>query len=135
MSSLRLIPELYCEDLEITKKFYTEIFGFVIKYERPDEQFVYFSLDDVDIMVECISGSGRRWLSGKLEKPFGRGVNFQWDVTEIDLLYAKVTSLAPHSIVLELETVRYSCNNNVIVQQQFIAQDPDGYLFRFCHEK
>jgi catechol 2,3-dioxygenase-like lactoylglutathione lyase family enzyme len=135
LSLLKITPELYCEDLDITKKFYTEVFGFTIKYERPKEQFIYFSLDGVDIMVECVYGTGRRWLSGKLERPFGRGINFQWDVAEIDKMYARVESLASQLIFLELETVKYKCDNEVVIQKQFIVQDPDGYLFRFCHEE
>ncbi len=132
MSNFKLVPELYCEDIEVTKKFYVEIFGFEIKYERVEDQFAYFTLDGVDIMAEGINGVGRRWLTDKLEKPFGRGVNFQWDVTEIDSLYARVLDIAADSIYLEMETNEYQCADEVAVQKQFIVQDPDGYLFRFC---
>lgn len=88
--NLKVVPELYCENIEITKKFYVEVFGFTIKYERLEEQFVYFTLDGVDIMVEGINGSGRRWLTDEMQKTFGRGINLQWDVTEIDDLYRRV---------------------------------------------
>ncbi|MGB1237837.1 MAG: VOC family protein, partial [Pseudomonadales bacterium] len=30
----KLVPELYCSDIARTKRFYCEIFGFEIKYER-----------------------------------------------------------------------------------------------------
>ena len=132
MSNFKLVPELYCEDIEVTKKFYVEVFGFQIKYERLEEQFAYFSLDGVDIMAEGINGIGRRWLTDKMETPFGRGVNFQWDVAEIDDLYARVKATVPDSIYLEMETKEYKCADQVAVQKQFIVQDPDGYLFRFC---
>ena len=75
MSSFKLVPELYCEDIQVTKKFYIDVFGFEVKYERVEEEFVYFTLNGVDIMVEGISGMGRRWLTDKMEKPFGRGIN------------------------------------------------------------
>ena len=68
---LKVVPELYCSDIEITRRFYVEVFGFEIKYERPEEQFVYFTLEGVDIMVEELSASGRRWLTGEMEMPFG----------------------------------------------------------------
>lgn len=45
MSNLKLVPELYCDDIEVTKKFYVEVLGFEMKYE----QFAYFTLDGVDV--------------------------------------------------------------------------------------
>jgi catechol 2,3-dioxygenase-like lactoylglutathione lyase family enzyme len=132
MSNFKLVPELYCEDINVTKKFYVEVLGFEIKYERVEEDFAYFTLNGVDIMAEGISSIGRRWLTGNMEKPFGRGVNFQWDVTEIDDLYARVVATVPDSIYLKMETKEYQCAEEVAVQKQFIVQDPDGYLFRFC---
>ena len=135
MSNFKLVPELYCEDIQATKKFYVGVFGFKVKYERVEEQFVYFTLDGVDIMAEGINGNGRRWLTGEMEKPFGRGVNFQWEVTEIDALYARVKASVPDSIYLEMETKEYQCADQVAVQKQFIVQDPDGYLFRFCCDR
>jgi len=51
------------------------VFGFEIKYERVEDQFAYFTLDGLDIMVEGINGIGRHWLTSKMEKPFGKGVN------------------------------------------------------------
>lgn len=82
-------------------------------------------------MVEGINGIGRRWLTSEMEKPFGRGVNFQWDVAEIDDLYSRIKAKVPSSIYLKMETKEYQCANEVVVQKQFIVQDPDGYLFRF----
>ena len=62
-------------------------------------------------MVECISVEGRRWITGELVKLFGRGINFQWGISEIDELYSGVESLAPESIFLEMETKPYKCGN------------------------
>jgi len=132
MPSFKLVPELYCEDIQVTKKFYIEVFGFEVKYERVEEEFVYFTLNGVDIMVEGINGVGRRWLTDKMEKPFGRGINLQWDVLEIDELYSRVKALVPDSIYLEMESKEYQCADKIAVQRQFIVQDPNGYLFRFC---
>ncbi|BCE00910.1 bleomycin resistance protein [Marinicellulosiphila megalodicopiae] len=130
--SLKLVPELYCSDINITKHFYVNVLGFTVKYERIEEQFAYFTLDGVDIMAEGIDGVGRRWLTDKMEKPYGRGVNFQWDVNEIDLMYQRVLEHAKDDIYLEMEIKEYQCNDQVAVQKQFIVKDPDGYLFRFC---
>jgi len=43
MPKLKLVPEIYVEDIDATKRFYVDVFGFEIKYERPKEQFVYWS--------------------------------------------------------------------------------------------
>ena len=134
MSKLQLVPELYCTDINITKSFYTSILGFNIKYERPEEKFIYLSLDGISIMFEGVSGNSRHWLTGKLERPFGRGVNFQWDVIDVDALYKRVKKLSPNSIYLDLEIKSYRINNKTAIQKQFIVQDPDGYLFRFCSD-
>ena len=66
------------------------------------------------------------------EKPFGRGINFEWGVAEIDKMYLRVKAAVPDSIYLKMETKSYKCGDKIVVQKQFIVQDPDGYLFRFC---
>ena len=134
MTKLKLVPEIYCTDIEATKNFYLKIFGFEIKYERPQERFIRFTLNGVDIMAESLSGDERRWITGEMEKPFGRGINFQWNVQDIDEMYSRIKEKSPESIYLEIETKSYQCGDEAIVQKQFIAQDPDGYLFRFCSD-
>lgn len=129
---LMLVPEIYCSDINVTKAFYTKIFGFEIKYERKEERFAYFNLGEVEIMAEELGSEGRYWITEKLEKPFGRGVNFSWGVEEIDELYQRIMTLSPESIFMKIENKSYECDGEVIIQRQFIAQDPDGYLFRFC---
>ena len=109
-----------------------EVLDFQLKYERVAENFVYFTRDGVDLMFEAIAGEGRRWLTCALEKPFGRGVNFQLEVNDINSMYAKVKELAANSIYLDFEVKQYARSTDVIEQAQFIVQDPDGYLFRFC---
>ncbi len=84
------------------------------------------------MMVEGINGAGRRWLTGNMEKPFGRGVNFQWTVSDVEALYSRVKQKSINSIYLEIETKHYVCGSETSRQQQFIVQDPDGYLIRFC---
>jgi hypothetical protein len=50
-----------------------------------------------------------------MEKPFGRGVNFQWDVAEIDDLYSRIKAKVPSSIYLKMKTKEYQCANEVVV--------------------
>ncbi len=129
---MMLVPELYCSDLEATKQFYVDLFGFEIKYERPEETFIYFTFDGVDLMVEQLSGPGRRWVTGEMERPFGRGISFQWDVVDLDGIYARVMAAVPSAIYVDMETKAYRVGDETLHQRQFVAQDPDGYLFRFC---
>jgi len=98
MSKLQVVPELICRDVEVTKRFYVDVFGFTIKYERPSELFVYFTLDGVDVMVEGIDTTSRQWLLAELDPPFGRGVNLQWSVADLDEIYSRVKQQAPTSI-------------------------------------
>jgi catechol 2,3-dioxygenase-like lactoylglutathione lyase family enzyme len=119
-------------DIDVTRSFYVDVFGFEIKYERMEEGFARFTLDGNDIMVECLVGKERRWIIGEMERPFGRGVNFQWDVLDIEKIYSRVKATAPEAIYLDMEMKSYQSGNTVSTQKQFIAQDPDGYLFRFC---
>ncbi|CAM4153256.1 hypothetical protein [Vibrio agarivorans] len=79
-------------------------------------------------------GDSRKWVTGYLEYPFGRGINFQWDVSDIASLYARVQSKAPDVVYLPLESKSYTVGDSVATQTQFIVQSPDGYLFRFCED-
>ncbi|CAH1561091.1 Glyoxalase [Vibrio jasicida] len=132
--TLRVVPELYCFNIEISKSYFINVLGFSLKYERVEEKFAYLTLDGVDIMLEGIDGNSRKWVSGELEAPLGRGVNFQWDVIDIESIYTRVYEQAPDSLYLPLECKSYQCGNVTVIQKQFIAQSPDGYLFRFCQD-
>jgi len=129
---MQVVPELLCSDIEATKHFYVGLLGFEIKHERPEEKFAYFTREGIDLMCEEIHGPGRRWHTGDMDLPLGRGVNFQWEVSRVSELYDRVKELSPESIYLELEEASYRCGDQVVNQQQFVVQDPDGYLFRFC---
>ena len=41
-----LIPELTVSDIERTKHFYIDILQFKIEYERPENQFVFLSMEE-----------------------------------------------------------------------------------------
>ncbi|MEZ9630903.1 VOC family protein, partial [Vibrio breoganii] len=60
--SLRVVPELYCQNIEVNKKFFVEVLNFSVKYQRLDEQFLYLTKDGVDLMLEGIDGKSRKWL-------------------------------------------------------------------------
>jgi catechol 2,3-dioxygenase-like lactoylglutathione lyase family enzyme len=127
-----LIPELYCTSLDISRKFYLDVLGFQILYERPEEKFVMLAREGVQIMLEEI-GIGRNWITAPLEQPFGRGVNFQIQTAGVDALYTRVqNSGAP--IFLAIEEKWYRTGDVERGNRQFIVQDPDGYLLRFFQD-
>ena len=90
------------------------------------------------IMLEEInhdskSKSHRTWISGILEKPFGRGVNLQIMTTMINELYAHVQH-ANADIFLPIEEKWYRVNDVEVGHRQFIVLDPDGYMLRFVED-
>ena len=77
----KLIPELSVSDIKASKRFYTEILGFSIEYEREEDKFAFLSLGEAQLMINQING---HWETGRLEYPLGRGINFQIDIGNID---------------------------------------------------
>src|SRR5689334_6809734 len=83
----RLIPELEVEDLDRSLAFYTRIVGCTVVYARPEERFAFLELEGANLMLEEAAGPGRRFHIAPLEHPFGRGVNFQIQVADVDGLH------------------------------------------------
>jgi hypothetical protein len=81
-------------------------------------------------MLEELTESERKWLSGPLEKPFGRGINIQMVTSSIDELYETLHS---HSVLffMNIEEKWYRRASDTVHNRQFVIQDPDGYLLRF----
>ena len=131
---LRVVPELYCTDIHTSVEFFIHVLGFEIKYQRPEEHFAYLTRSGVDLMLEGLSSPSRKWITQELVAPFGRGINFQWDVDNIDSMYADILKRAPDSIYLPMESKGYQVKEELVIQKQFIIQVPDGYLFRFCQD-
>ncbi|MEM7493599.1 MAG: VOC family protein [Pseudomonadota bacterium] len=127
--SAALVPELYVTDLEISLNFYVGLLEFEILYDRPVEKFAYLKKNLAEIMLE--EPVGRAWLTGELEHPFGRGINFQIEVDDIHALYDRCVA-SKARIFLALETKTYARGNDTVSQTQFIVQDPDGYLIRLA---
>jgi catechol 2,3-dioxygenase-like lactoylglutathione lyase family enzyme len=127
----RLVPELYCSDIEETLRFYTAVLGFKVLYARPEDRFAYLDRDGAEIMVE--QSVSRAWIPAPLEQPYGRGVNFQIEVTDVDALYEGVQGSGA-TIFLTMEEKWYRRDDVAVGNRQFIVQDPDGYLLRFAQD-
>lgn len=121
-----LIPELSVTDINISKNFYLKL-GFNIKYERKENKFCFLELENNQIMIEEINDN---WNVGKLEYPFGRGINLSMQIKNIDYFYQQLIH-KNIKIFRELKTASYQVNDKVYEDKEFLIQDPDGYLLRF----
>ena len=98
----RLIPELDVSDLDRSLAFYVNVVGFRVLYDRPEERFAFLDLDGARLMLEEAAGPGRCFQSAPLERPFGRGVNFQIEAANVDALHERVRE-AGFEIVIPIE--------------------------------
>jgi catechol 2,3-dioxygenase-like lactoylglutathione lyase family enzyme len=131
MKYSRLVPELVCSDLEASLRFYTDVLGFLVVYARPEERFVYLDREGAQIMLE--EPTGRGFVNGELTKPYGRGVNFEIEVADVEALLARVQA-AGAEIWLPMEEKWYRRGEMEAGNRQFIVADPDGYLLRFAQD-
>ncbi len=125
-----LVPELLVSDLAASLRFWCDLAGFAVAYTRPEEGFAYLDRGGAQVMLEDIRVPGRHWITGPLDKPFGRGVNFEIGVEDATALAAHLKQ-AGWPIYLPLEDKTYRAGDRDHVVRQFAVQDPDGYLLRF----
>ncbi len=122
-----LIPELSVTDISITRRFYVDVLGFEICYERKEDNFIFVRYENNQIMLEQLNDN---WCTGPMDYPFGRGINFEMTVSDVDAIYKRVTD-SKVDVFVQMETKTYKCGKEDVVQKQFLVQDPDGYLLRF----
>lgn len=124
-----LVPELSVTDIAASRRFYCDILGFSVRYERPEEGFVYLALGAAELMLDQ-SGAGRDWVTAPMAYPRGRGVNFQIEVDDLTPILARLAE-AGIGLFAPLEIKNYAIGADSLSQRQFCVQDPDGYLLRF----
>lgn len=121
-----LIPELSVSNIETSKKFYQNI-GFEIKYERKENKFCFLQLEGNQIMIE---EQNNNWNTGKMEYPYGRGINISMAIKNVEKMYNELKEKNVE-FYLGLETHEYKVDNEIYKDEEFLIQDPDGYLLRF----
>ena len=126
MNFNKLIPELSVTNINVSKEFYTNL-GFVVMYERTNDKFCFLEFEGNQIMIEQINDN---WNVGKLEYPFGRGMNISMTVSDIDAFYKKVQE-QKIKIFVALKVSEYVVDGITYQDKEFLIQDPDGYLLRF----
>ena len=122
-----LTPELDVLDLPRSLDFWTRVLGFRIAYQRPENGFAYLEREGAQVMLCAANGS---WDTAPLEKPLGRGVNFQIEVANVSPLLAALAA-EPWPLFRPLHDAWYRAGAAEVGCRQFLVQDPDGYLLRF----
>ncbi|HDZ8845900.1 TPA: VOC family protein [Aeromonas veronii] len=123
-----MVPELSVTDLARSLVFYTGLLGFSVRYRRDDPPFAYLEQQQVQLMLEQVHPAG--WQVGALEPPFGRGINLQMELTEIQPLLDRLQA-AGIALFRQPTEVWYPVGEMLAEQREFLLQDPDGYLLRF----
>ena len=121
-----VIPEFLVSDIEQSRSFYCDLLGFTIEYERPEENFLFLSLEDCQLMLE--EGSAEELA--QLTYPFGRGVNISFGIKDVPQLYQKLLE-ADYPIHRPLTKREFRVENSFIYPHEFAVLDPDGYFLRF----
>ena len=127
-----LVPELYCTDFERSLDFYTKELGFKLLFQRPEDKFAYMEREGSELMIEQVD-VGRKWITGELVRPFGRGMSFQIACRDVQKLHASLQG-AGYKFFLPLEDKWYRKDAVYVGNRQFIVQDPDGFLLRFAQD-
>jgi len=130
----RLVPELNCSDFARSLAFYCETLGFARLYGRDDPAFACLEREGAQLMLEELAdGPNGSWRTGAMERPFGRGINLQIETADLDALLRALTR-AGWPLYRAPETAWYRVGDRLEGQRQFLVQDPDGYLLRFCQD-
>ena len=123
-----MVPELMVMQFAVSIEFY-RLGGFQVRFTRTGPNFAYLTLGHAHLMLEEYHDTG--WHVGALERPFGRGVNLQIEVANVQ---AVADTLYAHTIPLyrPVTETRYAIAPGVDeVVRECLVQDPDGYLLRF----
>jgi len=124
------VPELICSDLARSRAFYLDVLGFSVRYERPAERFAYLEREGAELMLEQPLARGRLYPRAELVHPYGRGINLEIDVDDVDALHDAVIA-AGADVLIAIEERWYERSGDAVGVRQFALHDPDGYVLRF----
>ena len=121
-----MVPELTCASLQDSLAFYLGVLGFTTCYQR--DGFAYLNIGEAQLMLEQGPSD---WIAGPLDRPYGRGVNLQIEVESVGPMIKRLADEG-HQLFMGVRDQWYRANELEHGQREFIVQDPDGYLLRFC---
>src|SRR3546814_17541824 len=100
-----------------------------IYVERPEYRFAYLIRGRVQLMLQEAQGPGRRFRTAPLKYPFGRGINLQSEVPDVNHLHSEAVE-AGAQIHIPMEERWYRQGVEEAGNRQFVLVAPDGYLLR-----
>ncbi|MDC7806834.1 VOC family protein [Luteimonas sp BLCC-B24] len=124
-----LVPEFTVTDLQTSIDFYRAA-GFTVRFRRDDPPFAYLEMGRAQLMLEQQHDSG--WNIEPLDRPLGRGINFQVEVIDAHSTLASLEALGVSPFRAVKDTWYAVSEQAEKGQREFLVQDPDGYLMRFA---
>lgn len=124
-----LVPEFVVQDITDSLRFWCDCIGFEVLYDRKEEFFAYLGLGGAQVMLEQFNPQDREWETAVMEKPYGRGINFQIEVEAVEPIIQRLQEVG-YELFVEVEERWYRADDVEFGQKQFLVQDPDGYLLR-----
>jgi catechol 2,3-dioxygenase-like lactoylglutathione lyase family enzyme len=124
-----MVPELLVTDFGRSLAFYTELLGFTPAFERDEPRFAYLEYGGAQLMLEELHEGA--WVTGDLQAPLGRGINLQIEVPQVQPIVERLRA-AGVALFREPRESWYDTGEHEAGQREFLVQDPDGYLLRFC---
>lgn len=126
-----LVPELTVSNFEKSKRFYVDLIGFEIKYQRNEPKIAYLEYESSQIMIEEVHNDG--WGTGELEYPYGRGINFQIECRDVNKLQNELLE-NKYNVFRKTTETWYNTGKDFVGCRELLVQDPDGYLLRFSED-
>jgi predicted enzyme related to lactoylglutathione lyase len=83
-----LVPELYVSDYSRSLDFYVGVLGFKVEYTRNKPDFALLSYEKAQLMIQQQEKDDEH--TDTLERPYGRGINFQIETADLRSLIAKL---------------------------------------------
>ncbi|WP_395668621.1 bleomycin resistance protein [Rhodoferax sp.] len=124
-----LVPELTVTNLQRSLLFYTSV-GFSVRFQRDEPPFAYIEMGQAQLMLEQLHPDG--WNIEPLDRPLGRGINFQVEVIDAEMTLSSLRGLGFFPF-REIQDTWYAVSKQAEEgQREFLVQDPDGYLMRFA---
>jgi len=124
----RLVPALTVADFAASLQFYTEQIGFAVVFSRTDPAFASLNFEGAQLMLEACHPNG--WEVAALAKPYGRGMNLLIQCADVITLRDRLVDFS-YPLYREIEETWYDTGETLSGYQEFLVQDPDGYLLRF----